>query len=210
MAAQINPTRMELQNLKKRLKTAARGHKLLKDKCDEMVHRFVLLARENKKLRDEAEGQLAGAMRRFAGARAAMGDTAAYEALICPAREIEVSTDLRNVMSVEVPVISITADGGRAQELPYSFAFTSPELDGAVLQLSGLMPLLIKLAETEKACNMLADEIEKTRRRVNALEYVMIPEMNEKIKYITMKLEENERGSQTRLMKVKDMLEEQQ
>lgn len=205
MAAQINPTRMELQNLKRRLKTASRGHKLLKDKRDEMVRRFVLLARQNKALREQVEGGLADAMKQFAAARAGMGAAAANEALICPVREAEVETDLHNVMSVEVPVISIV-DEGETKELPYSFAFTSPELDGSVLGLAELLPQLIKLAEVEKACNMLSDEIEKTRRRVNALEYIMIPEMKDNIKYITMKLEENERGSQTRLMKVKDIL----
>lgn len=209
--AQINPTRMELQNLKRRLKTATRGHKLLKDKRDEMVRRFVLLARENKRLREQAEGELASAMQQFAAARAEMGNAATYEALICPARELGVEADLRNVMSVEVPVISITDNGedSAVTELPYGFAFTSPELDGAVLGLAKLLPLLIKLAETEKACNMLADEIEKTRRRVNALEYIMIPEMHTNIRYISMKLEENERSSQTRLMKVKDILAQQ-
>lgn len=205
MAAQINPTRMELQNLKRRLKTASRGHKLLKDKRDEMVRRFVLLARENKALREQIEGRLAVSMKQFAAARAGMGAAAATEALICPVREAEVETDLHNVMSVEVPIISIV-DVGETKELPYSFAFTSPELDSSVLGLADLLPQLIKLAETEKTCNMLSDEIEKTRRRVNALEYIMIPEMNANIKYITMKLEENERGSQTRLMKVKDIL----
>lgn len=204
--AQINPTRMELQNLKRRLKTASRGHKLLKDKRDEMVRRFVLLVRENMTLRREVEGELAAAMRRFAAARAGMGSAAMYEALMCPVREATVQTDLKNVMSVEVPVIKIV-DEGETKELPYSFAFTLGELDGAVLGLADLLPKLIRLAETEKACNMLADEIEKTRRRVNALEYIMIPEMNENIKYISMKLEENERGSQTRLMKVKDMID---
>lgn len=207
--AQINPTRMELQNLKRRLKTASRGHKLLKDKRDEMVRRFIVLARENKKLRQRVEQQLADAMRRFASARAEMGDTAMYEALICPVRELAVETDLRNVMSVEVPVIKPIEpkeSDKTTADLAYGFAFTAPALDSAVLGLAELLPDLIKLAETEKACNMLADDIEKTRRRVNALEYIMIPEMLKNIRYITMKLEENERGSQTRLMKVKDML----
>ena len=206
----VNPTRMELTRLKGRLRTAQRGHKLLKDKRDELMKQFMEVVREDLALRQKVEQSLTKAYGSFTVASALMSPEMLEQALLCPKQSVSLETGTENVMSVEVPVISITADGGRAQELPYSFAFTSPELDGAVLQLSGLMPLLIKLAETEKACNMLVDEIEKTRRRVNALEHIMIPEMNEKIKYITMKLEENERGSQTRLMKVKDMLEEQQ
>ncbi|MEG0912041.1 MAG: V-type ATP synthase subunit D [Oscillospiraceae bacterium] len=208
MAQLINPTRMELTRLKKRLKTAARGHKLLKDKRDEMVRRFIEVIKENKKIRESVEAKLALAMNRFSVARAEMGNTAVVEALMYPIRTARVHTDLRNIMSVEVPTIRLLDNGG-SLELPYGFAFTSSELDGAVLQLADLLPLLIKLAETEKTANMLADEIEKTRRRVNALEHVMIPEMQQQIRYITMKLEENERGNQTRLMKVKEMLAEE-
>ncbi len=205
MAKLINPTRMELTRLKKRLKTAARGHKLLKDKRDEMVRRFIEIVKQNKKCREEVEAKLAQAMHRFSVARAEMGDLAVTEALLYPIREAKLATDLRNIMSVEVPTLRLR-DTGQTRELPYGFAFTSSELDGAVLDLAALRPQLIDLAETEEAANMLADEIEKTRRRVNALEHVMIPEMEQQIRYITMKLEENERGNQTRLMKVKDML----
>lgn len=199
---------MELTRLKKRLKTAARGHKLLKDKRDEMVRRFIEIVKRDKLLRDEVEQQLAAAMGRFSVARAEMGNEAMTEALIYPIRRASVTTGLRNVMSVEVPTIKLSEDAA-ISDLPYSFATTSSELDGAVLDLAALLPKLIELAEVEKASNMLADEIEKTRRRVNALEHVMIPEMNSQIKYITMKLEENERGNQTRLMKVKEMLAEE-
>ncbi len=205
MAKLVNPTRMELTRLKKRLKTAARGHKLLKDKRDEMVRRFIEIVRENKILRSAVEEKLANAMNRFSVARAEMGNAAVTESLLYPIRDAKVRTDLRNIMSVEVPTFRLLDNGG-SLELPYGFAFSSSELDGAVLDLAALLPDLIALAQTEKTANMLADEIEKTRRRVNALEHVMIPEMEQQIKYITMKLEENERGNQTRLMKVKDML----
>lgn len=208
MAQYINPTRMELTRLKRRLKTAARGHKLLKDKRDEMVRRFVEIIRLNKQLREQVEEQLAQAMGRFSVARADMGNAAVSEALLYPVRKATVETGLRNVMSVEVPTIRLKEDAG-VFDLPYSFAFTSSELDGAVLDLAALLPLLVQLAEVEKSCNMLADEIEKTRRRVNALEHVMIPEMEDQIKYIRMKLDENERSNLSRLMKVKDMLEQQ-
>lgn len=207
MPKQINPTRMELTRLKKRLKTAARGHKLLKDKRDEMVRRFIEIIKRNKELREEVEQKLSAAMGRFAVARAEMGNAAVEEALIYPVRTAELETGLKNIMSVDVPTIKLKSDGNESLELPYGFAFTSSELDGAVLDLAALLPLLIELAEVEKSCNMLADEIEKTRRRVNALEHVMIPEMEQQIKYITMKLEENERGTKIRLMKVKEMLQ---
>ena len=205
MAIRVNPTRMELTRLKKRLKTATRGHKLLKDKRDEMERRFMGYIRRNKELREEIEEQLGAAMGRFAIAGARMGEAAVTEALLSPAREATIELGKQNIMNVDVPTIKYTAiEGGT--DLPYGFAFTSGELDGAVLDMAALLPLLIELAEVEKTCNMLADEIEKTRRRVNALEHVMIPEMLETIKYITMKLEDNERGNITRLMKVKEMM----
>ncbi|MEA5051256.1 MAG: V-type ATP synthase subunit D [Oscillospiraceae bacterium] len=208
MAVTVNPTRMELTRLKKRLKTAARGHKLLKDKRDEMVRRFIEIVRRDRELRGEVERRLADAMGLFSVARAEMGNAAVEEALIYPARTAHIETGTRNIMSVDVPTVRLVDTGEGSTELPYGFAFTAGELDGAVLELGSLLPQLIELAETEKACNMLADEIEKTRRRVNALEHVMIPEMEQQIKYISMKLEENERGTKTRLMKVKEMLAE--
>ena len=203
----INPTRMELTRLKRRRTTAVRGHKLLKDKRDEMIRRFVILARENKALREQVEDKLAGALHGFMLARAVMSEQSMDQALMAPARQVELSLGIRNIMSVNVPSIAIkqitTPEGGA----PYGFAFTSGDLDGAIATLSELLPELVKLAETEKACSMLANEIEKTRRRVNALEYVLIPQMEEQIRTITMKLEENERGNLTRLMKTKEMIE---
>ena len=203
----VNPTRMELRRLKNRLKTAVRGHKLLKDKSDEMVRRFMLYIRENKRLREEVEGELQAALNSFMLARATASDATIEEAVAMPGTTVRLKTSSKNVMSVEVPVFEI--EKGEESELyPYSFASVTSELDDAIASLSKLMPKLLKLAEVEKTCNMLADEIEKNRRRVNALEYVMIPQLEETIKYITMKLDENERGATTRLMKVKSMLEE--
>lgn len=205
MAQRVNPTRMELTRLKKRLKTAVRGHKLLKDKRDEMVRQFMVYIRRDKELREQVEAALGAAMGRFAIAGARMGEETLVEALLYPAREARVTTGKRNIMSVDVPTIrQVNTD--EPADLPYGFAFTSSELDGAVLDLTAVLPRLIELAEVEKTCNMLADEIEKTRRRVNALEHVMIPEMEETIRFITMKLEENERGNLNRLMKVKEMM----
>jgi V/A-type H+-transporting ATPase subunit D len=203
---QVNPTRMELTRLKRRLTTARRGHKLLKDKRDEMVRRFILLIRENRRLRAEVERELSRALGAFALARAVMEPEALEAALLYPARTVALTLSERNIMSVNVPVL--TVDEGSLSEavLPYGLASTSAQLDGAVAVMAEVLPKLVRLAEIEKTCNLLADEIEKTRRRVNALEYVMIPDIEQNIRRITMKLDENERGALTRLMKVKDMI----
>ena len=206
----VNPTRMELTRIKRRLVTAKRGHKLLKDKRDEMVRQFILLVRENAKLRKEVEGELQSALADFALARAVMDSQALEEAVMYPARSAAVEVGQRNVLSVHVPTITAIQGSARESALPYGLAETSADLDDAIATLAGLLPKLLKLAETEKACDLLADEIEKTRRRVNALEYVMIPQFEETIRYITMKLDENERGSLTRLMKVKEMIADRQ
>lgn len=206
----VNPTRMELTRIKRRLVTAKRGHKLLKDKRDEMVRQFIGLVRENARLREEVESELSGALKNFALARAVMDAQALEEAVLYPARQARIHVSTRNILSVHVPVLSVDEDSIKETSLSYGFAQTSAQLDDAIAVLAGLLPKLLKLAETEKACDLLADEIEKTRRRVNALEYVMIPQFEETIRFITMKLDENERGSLTRLMKVKSMIAERQ
>lgn len=205
----VNPTRMELRRLKTRLKTAVRGHKLLKDKSDEMIRRFMIYVRENKRLRDEVEDDLAKALNSFMLARAVSDDAEIEEAVSLPGSKLTLDVSSQNVMSVEVPVFKISEDPDK-ELYPYSFASTTSELDGAVSSLTLLLTKMLKLAEVEKTCNMLADEIERNRRRVNALEYVMIPQLEETIKYITMKLDENERGATTRLMKVKSMLQNEE
>ncbi len=197
---------MELTKLKKRLATATRGHKLLKDKRDEMVRQFMLLIRRNKELRAEVEKALGIALRGFVLSRIAMTKEAMEEALLYPVREVELSVSRANIMSVNVPRISFLEKKRERSFFPYGLAFTSAELDNATAELARVLPQMVELAELEKTCNMLADEIEKTRRRVNALEYVMIPQLEETIKYIRMKLDENERGSLIRLMKTKDMI----
>lgn len=202
----VNPTRMELRRLKARLKTATRGHKLLKDKSDEMIRQFMLLIRENKRLREEVERELSVALKEFMLARAVTGDTVIEEALAMPSVKAELNTSEKNVMSVNVPCLGVV-EREKKDLYPYSFATVTAELDSSIASLSTLLGKMLKLAEVEKSCNMLADEIEKNRRRVNALEYVMIPQLEETIKYITMKLDENERSSTIRLMKVKSMIE---
>ena len=204
MAINYKPTRMEMSRLKKRLVTATRGHKLMKDKRDETVRRFITYVRRNRELRERVERLMSEAMKSFVIAKATMTRASVEEALAVPAAPARIEVGSGSVLSVEVPKLTYIPTGEKA--LPYGVLGTSSELDAAVEKFSELMPLLIELAEVEKTCNLLADEIEKTRRRVNALEYVMIPQLEEAIHSISMKLDENERGNLTRLMKTKDML----
>lgn len=203
----VNPTRMELRRLKTRLKTAERGHKLLKDKSDEMIRRFMSFVRENKRLREEIETELGDALRTFMLAKSLQPSQSVEQALTMPSFMARVVTGSKNVMGIEVPSLEIRAEGGEL--IPYDFSTTSGEMDRAIIRLNELVEKLLKLAEVEKTCNMLANEIEKNRRRVNALEYVMIPQLTETIKYIMMKLDENERATTIRLMKVKSMITEE-
>lgn len=205
----VNPTRMELSRLKKRLATARRGHKLLKDKRDELMRQFLDLVRENKALRERVEKALTAANKSFILARSVMQDEMMDTALLMPKQEVSLDVSFKNVMSVDIPVFDAkTRTPDPADIYPYSFAFTSGDLDSAVQELSDLLPDLLELAEKEKATMLLAAEIERTRRRVNALEHVMIPQYVDTIRMITMKLDENERSSTARLMKVKDMMVE--
>ena len=204
---QVNPTRMELTRLKKKLVTAVRGHKLLKDKRDELMRQFLDKVRENKALREEVETALVSANQNFMLARAGMPDEMLNTALLAPKQELTISAGTQNVMSVEIPDFDFkTRTPDQNHRYSYGFAFTTGDLDDAILSLSEVFPKMLKLAEVEKSCQLMAAEIEKTRRRVNALEHVMIPELQTNIKYITMKLDENERSTQIRLMKVKDMM----
>ena len=206
-AIQAKPTRMELSNLKKRKTVAVRGHKMMKDKRDELVRRFIIFARRNREMREEVERKLTLAMKSFVLARASMSYAEIEEALLYPARAASVETGSESVLSIPVPKLKLETQEGFTY--PYGYATTSAELDGAVQQLAEVLPLMLELAEIEKSCSRLADEIEKTRRRVNALEYFMIPQFTETIRSIQMKLEENDRQSTTRLMKTKEMLQQQ-
>lgn len=204
----VKPTRMELSNLKRRLATAKRGHKLLKDKQDELMRQFIGLIRKNKSLREEVEKELQDAFKDFLIASAVMSPEMLEEAVSFPKESISVEIQQKNVMSVYVPVMNfkrkLETDAGSIY--PYGFVQTSSELDDAISRLYDIMPKLLRLAEVEKSCQLMADEIEKTRRRVNALEHRTIPDLEETIKFIRMKLDENERATITRLMKVKDLI----
>lgn len=206
----VNPTRMELTRLKKKLVTASRGHKLLKDKRDELMRQFLDMARENMELRKKVETGIKAANTNFVIAKAGMNEQTLSTALMAPKQEVRIALGDRNVMSVDIPVYEYKTKSANSNDIySYGFAFTSGELDDAVKSLSDILPDMLRLAEVEKSCQMLAAEIEKTRRRVNALEHVIIPETREGIKYISMKLDENERSTQVRLMKVKDMMLEE-
>ncbi|MFA5152166.1 MAG: V-type ATP synthase subunit D [Clostridia bacterium] len=203
----VNPTRMELNRLKKRLITARRGHKLLKDKRDELVKQFMNIVKENKRLRQICERMLGEAQNDFMLSRASISDQIIEESLMYPKNRIRLDVQTRNIMGVKVPVITNIDDTERDPNIyPYGILSTAAELDSALYNITEVLPYLIRLAEKEKTVQLMASEIERTRRRVNALEYVMIPQFEETIKYITMKLDENERGNTSRLMKVKDMM----
>ncbi len=203
----VNPTRMELSRLKKQLKTAVRGHRLLKDKRDELMRQFLELIKENKLLRKEVEEGIKAANSHFAVAGSIMSSEALDAALFYPKQEAYLEIGSRNIMSVDIPVYSVKTRTTDMNDIyAYGFASTSFELDDAVADISALLPKMLKLAEVEKSTQRMAVEIEKTRRRVNALEHVLIPRYTDTIKFITMKLEESDRSSRTRLMKVKDMM----
>ena len=206
----IIPTRMELTKLKKTLITAVRGHKLLKDKRDELMRQFLELAKENMELRLKVEKGISHANKNFVIARAAMNIPEMKLALMMPKQEVSLDITLENIMSVNIPKYEVKTRTKNVNDIySYGYAFTSGDLDDAVWSLENILDDMIRLAEVEKACQLMSTEIEKTRRRVNALEHVIIPEAKKNIKYISMKLDENERSSQVRLMKVKDMMLEE-
>jgi V/A-type H+-transporting ATPase subunit D len=203
----IKPTRMELKKTKSRLKTATRGHKLLKDKRDELMRNFLQIVRENKALRQKVEKGLEEAMARMADASRLMSPEILEQSLLCPKQGVEVDIQLKNIMSVNIPEYSFRTRTDAAEDIyPYGYAMTSGELDESIDRLNEVFRDMLELARAEKSMQLMAAEIERTRRRVNALEYVMIPQMQDTIRYITMKLEENERSTTTRLMKVKDQI----
>ena len=207
----MNPTRMELKKLKVRYDTARRGHKLLKDKRDELMRQFLSVVREDKELRESVEKRLSASYGSFSAANAVSSPKMLTEALILPRKEGQLSVGYKNMMSVTVPTFSMNIENaGASDSYNYGLAFTSGGLDDSLRELNLLLTDLIRLAELEKTAQLLAEEIERTRRRVNALEHIMMPRYLEAIKVIKMKLDENERGNTTRLMKVKDMMLKEQ
>ncbi len=205
----VTPTRMVLKQLKGRLRTATRGHKLLKDKRDEEIRQFMDIVRRNKVLREKVEQGLTEAFAAMSMASAVMSPEMLEQSLLYARERVELGVSYRNIMSVNVPVYEFRTQSGGDTALPYGFAQTSGELDDALSKLLSVFEDMLELAEVEKTMQLLAEDIEKTRRRVNALEYVMIPDLEENIRYISMKLSENESSTKVRLMKVKDMVLQQ-
>lgn len=202
----VNPTRMELARLQKQLKTAKRGHKLLKDKQDELMRQFILLVKKNNKMRQAVEETMTSAMRSFRLASATLNSAFIEELFILPAAQVELELDQKNIMSVEVPVMNFYYDEDLvAAPIEYGYLNSNVPLDNSITRFTNVLPDLLALTEIEKTCQLMAGEIEKTRRRVNALEYMTIPELEETIYFIKMKLEENERAEVTRMIKIKNM-----
>lgn len=200
----VNPTRMEMTRLKRQLTTAKRGHKLLKDKQDEMIRQFMLLIKKNRSLRIEVEEELSQIMKKFGMAKLKMSRVGMLEAMMIPSQATNVEVGSKSIMNIKIPTVKYETQ--KAIDLTYGFAFTPSELDKTIIDLSHLLPKLIELAQLDKSCDLLANEIEKTRRRVNAIEFIMIPNMIESIRYIQMKLEDNERSNIIRLMKSKEII----
>ena len=202
----VNPTRMELTRLKKQLTTASRGHKLLKDKQDELMRRFILLVKKNNVMRAEVEEELQQAMKNFSVADALLNDKYIEELLAVPKERVTLDVIEKDVMSVKVPIMNFQHEKDLADgPLEYGFLNSNDELDQSIKKFTKVLPKLSELTEIEKTCQLMAKEIEKTRRRVNALEYMTIPQLEETIYFIKMKLEENERAEVTRMIKVKNM-----
>lgn len=202
----VKPTRMELSNLKDRLALSTRGHKLLKDKQDELMRQFIVMIRKNNLLRDEVEAELITAMQEFVVAKSLINESFIEELFVGTETNVELNIVEKNIMSVLVPEMNFTTSEAEvSSDVQYGYLNSSSELDEAIDRIETVLPKLLELSEIEKTCQLMADEIEKTRRRVNALEYRMIPQLQETIRYIQMKLEENERSAIVRMMKVKDM-----
>ena len=205
--ATVTPTRMVLNQMKGRLQTARRGHKLLKDKRDELMRQFMDVVRRNRELRSKVEAGLTEAFAALSVAGSVMSPEMLEQSLLYPRQSVELGVEYKNVMSVNVPVYQFNTKSAEAGDIfPYAFAQTSGELDDAMAAMSGVFEDMLELAQVEKTMQLLAQEIEKTRRRVNALEYVMIPEYQANIKYISAKLQENENSTKVRLIKVKEMV----
>ncbi|QIK50958.1 V-type ATP synthase subunit D [Jeotgalibaca porci] len=202
----VKPTRMELASLKERLELSTRGHKLLKDKQDELMRRFIILIKKNNNLRDEVEAELIESMKEFVVAKSLINESFIEELFVGTETNVELSIQEKNVMSVIVPEMNFNVKEAEvSSDVQYGYLNSSSEMDDAIERIEDVLPKLLELSEIEKTCQLMADEIEKTRRRVNALEYRMIPQLQETIRYIQMKLEENERSAIVRMMKVKDM-----
>lgn len=204
----VNLTRIESINMKKSLKTAQKGHKLLKDKLDELIKKLLDLVRQNQELRKKTDEGLQKAYQNFMLAKAVIGEEYIEEALIIPKKSVSIDIGETSIMSVKIPKYNFSEklQDDTSTKALYGFAYTTSELDKAIESFSEVSKFLLELAQNEKAIELISAEIEKTRRRVNAIENVTIPNYIDTIKYIGLKLSEDERASTSRLMKIKEML----
>jgi V/A-type H+-transporting ATPase subunit D len=203
MLTNVNATRMELLSLRKRVALASRGHRLLSEKRDEISRQLIQIARHIQPLRQKVEKELLETFRRFMLARATMEPEDTKAALEVPTKKFSLAIDFANVMNVKVPHLSKEISGNI---ICYGYSTTSGEMDVALLALERAFDLLIELAEKEKQARLLATELQMTRRRVNVLEHVVIPELHETIRFIFDKLAEAERDNTSRLMKIADII----
>ena len=203
MLLKVNPNRMELIRLKKRLIVAKRGYKLLKDKRDALIQVFVRLAKESNMVREELEEKLLKCYLIFSNTSSLMSKLALEETLMFPKAKGGAEVSFKNVMSVNVPQYKLKCEG---RYYSYGLVDTTAELDSALKKYSEILPLMLRVAELDKSITLLANEIEKTRRRVNALEYVIIPDLEETIKFITMKLDEMARSNTSAIMRIKEII----
>ncbi len=199
----VNPTRMELQRLKRELVITQRGYRLLKDKQDELIRLFMIVVNEAKQLHEEVGFLLCDATKKLNDATARTSSSAIYDSLVIPSGELKLNFLRENIMSVIVPKIEI--EDVKLKDIPYSLTFTSASLDESVMKLKELAPKLIALAEAQKKVDLMSKEIENTRRRVNAIEHIRLPNLQSNIKMIVLKLDDNERFNTVRMMKSKEL-----
>ena len=203
MLANVNATRMELLRLRRRVSLASRGHRLLSEKRDEISRQLIQIAREIRPLREKVEKELSETFRRFMLARATVEPEHTKTALAVPTKKFSLAIAFANVMNIKVPQLAKEISG---EIICYGYATTSGEMDVALLALERAFDHLIELAEKEKQADLLATELQMTRRRVNVLEHVVIPELHETIRFIFDKLAEAERDNISRLMKIADII----
>jgi len=203
MRLAVNPNRMELLKLKKRLALAQRGHKLLQDKQEQLMRYFLRYVHRARELRKQVQDMTDEALRRFDLCRLLTPENSLAAALSYPAGELKLKVEVTRLLNVRIPRLELES---QPDPFTYGLAHTSSDLDQSLRVLSEAVPLMMELVNVEKTIFILSEEIEKTRRRVNALEFVFIPNITETIKYIEMKLAELERSNINRLMRLKELV----